>query len=129
MIKAGGISGAAGIGLFLACAAAAQPAERGLEVAIDKCSGCHAIREEGLSPNPKAPPLRTLNTRYPFDALRDNFLKGMAVGHQDMPILILAPEEVDDLLVYLRSLDPCGKASSDKAAMAKCFAPMPSGDR
>lgn len=107
----------------------AEPPEAGLQVAIEKCSGCHAIREEGLSPNPKAPPLRTLNTRYPIDALRENFLKGMEVGHQDMPILILAPEEVTNLLVYLRSLDPCSKPSSDKAAMAKCFAPMDAGNK
>jgi mono/diheme cytochrome c family protein len=105
------------------CASAASP-EPGLQVAIEKCSGCHAIREEGPSPNPHAPPLRTLNTRYPIDALRENFLKGMEVGHQDMPILILAPEDVTNLLVYLRSLDPCSKPSSDKVAMAKCFAPM-----
>ncbi len=116
------------IGLTPTSASAASP-EPGLQVAIEKCSGCHAIREEGLSPNPHAPPLRTLNTRYPIDALRENFLKGMEVGHQDMPILILAPNEVTNLLVYLRSLDPCGKPSSDKAAMAKCFAPMAPGNK
>jgi len=108
----------------LAPTSAAVSPEPGLQVAIEKCSGCHAIREEGLSPNPHAPPLRTLNTRYPIDALRENLVKGMEVGHQDMPILILTPEEVTDLLGYLRSLDPCSKPSSDKAAMAKCFAPM-----
>jgi len=126
MIKLSWALGALFISLAPTYVSAGSP-ETKLQVAIEKCSGCHAIREEGFSPHPKAPPLRTLNTRYPIDALRENFLKGMEVGHQDMPILILAPEDVTNLLAYLRSLDPCSKPSSDKAAMDKCFAPMVTG--
>ena len=104
--------------------ASAGSIERGRQIAADKCSGCHATGEDDASPNPKAPPLRTLNTRYPIDALRENFIKGMEVGHQGMPTFVLDPEEATSLLAYLRRLDPCGRPSSDKAAMAKCFAPM-----
>lgn len=128
MIKAGLASGVLLMAVFTSHVSA-SPTTRGYQVATDKCSGCHAIGEEGPSPNSKAPPLRTLNTRYPIDALRENFLKGMEVGHKGMPILTLAPDDVTDLLVYLRSLDPCSRPSSDKAAMAECFAPMRASDQ
>lgn len=127
MVKTNSALGAFLMGLAATSAPAAST-EPGLQVAIEKCSGCHAIREEGLSPHPNAPPLRTLNTRYPIDALGENLVRGMEVGHRDMPILILTPEEVADLLIYLRSLDPCGKPPSDKAAMVRCFAPMGTGN-
>ena len=109
--------------LTQASTASASALEDGREVAVRKCSGCHAIAEDGVSPNAKAPPFRVLNTRYPIDALRESFLKGIEVGHE-MPTFTLAPQEVTNLLIYLRSLDPCSKSSSDKAAMARCFAPM-----
>jgi mono/diheme cytochrome c family protein len=106
------------------CASAAEPVDPGRRIAEQRCSGCHAIGENDSSPNLRAPPLRTLNVRYPIDALRPAFLEGMEVGHRDMPRFVLEPQEVTDLLSYLRSLDPCGKPSSDKSAMAKCFAPL-----
>lgn len=105
-------------------AAAAASADAGRQVAQDKCAACHAIGEEDASPNPKAPPLRSLHVRYPIDGLRQAFMEGLEVGHINMPKFVLKPQEVTDLLVYLRSLDPCGRPSSDKAAMARCFAPM-----
>ena len=103
---------------------AAAPVDPGQRIAEQKCSACHAIGESDSSTNSNAPALRTLHTRYPIDGLRQAFLEGMEVGHRDMPRFVLAPQEVTDLLAYLRSLDPCGKPSSDQAAMAKCFAPM-----
>lgn len=109
---------------FAGGAQAADVPSAGQRVAQAKCAACHAIGAEGDSPNPKAPPLRNLYTRYPIDALRPAFLKGMEVGHRDMPTFILKPQEVTDLLAYIRSLDPCGRPSSDQAAMARCFAPM-----
>jgi len=109
--------------LTQASTASASAIRDGREVAAKKCSGCHAIAEDGVSPNAKAPPFRVLNTRYPIDALGESFLKGIEVGHE-MPTFTLAPQEVTSLLIYLRSLDPCSKPSSDKAAMARCFAPI-----
>lgn len=105
-------------------ATAASPVDPGRRIAEKKCVACHAIGENDASTNPNAPPLRTLHTRYPIDALRYSFLKGMKVGHRDMPKFMLKPQQITDLLSYLQSLDPCGRPSSDKAAMAKCFAPM-----
>ena len=96
----------------------------GGQLAEQKCAGCHAIGETGASPNPRAPALRDLYRRYPVDGLREAFAQGMEVGHRDMPRFVLTPGEIDKLVDYLRSLNPCQRPSSDAAAMAKCFAPM-----
>lgn len=118
-------------GLFVAACAGDRPvlpppapALSGLQLAQQKCSGCHAVGPDGASANPGAPPLRSLYRRYPIDALRPAFTRGMEVGHRDMPRFTLSPAEVDRLLAYLGTLDPCGRPSSDAAAMAKCFAPV-----
>lgn len=97
---------------------------RGRELAERRCASCHAIGETDASPNVLAPPLRNLYRQYPVDALRPAFLNGLEVGHPDMPRFVLAPQEVTDILAFLHDLDPCGKPSSDSAAMARCFTPM-----
>ncbi len=102
----------------------AMPVVSGHQIAVHKCAGCHAIGEQDSSPNPTAPALRTLYRRYPVDGLREAFANGIEVGHRDMPRFILGPSEIDRLVDYLRSLNPCGKPSSDTAAMKACFAPM-----
>lgn len=96
----------------------------GQALAKQKCASCHAIGEDDSSPNPNAPPFRSLHRRYPVDALREAFLKGLEVGHRDMPTFILTPQEITNIISFLRDFDPCGKPSSDNAAMAKCFAPI-----
>ena len=103
---------------------ASAPIKSGRQLAEQKCAGCHAIGFDGSSPNPNAPTFRSLHRRYPVDALRMSFAKGLEVGHRNMPQFTLPPREIDSLVDYLRSLDPCGKPSSDAAAMAACFAPM-----
>ena len=110
-------------------ACSARPVTRitvpsGQQLAEQKCAGCHAINETDSSPNPIAPALRTLYRRYPVDGLREAFANGMEVGHRDMPRFVLTPGEIDSLVDYLRSLNPCGKPSSDAAAMKECFSPM-----
>ena len=102
----------------------AAQADSGRQLAKQKCASCHAIGEDDSSSNPNAPPFRSLHRRYPVDALRKAFLQGLQVGHRDMPKFILTPQEITDMISFLRDLDPCGKPSSDKVAMAKCFAPI-----
>lgn len=104
--------------------AAMAPLPSGEQLAEQKCAGCHAIGETGASPNPRAPAFRDVYRRYPPDGLRDAFAHGMEVGHRDMPRFVLRPAEIDALVDYLGSLNPCTRPSSDKAAMARCFAPM-----
>jgi mono/diheme cytochrome c family protein len=100
------------------------PALSGEQLAARKCAGCHAIGERDSSANVNAPALRDLYRRYPVDGLRGAFANGMEVGHRDMPRFTFTPNEIDQLVDYLRSLNPCGKPSSDVAAMQACFAPM-----
>jgi cytochrome c len=105
-------------------APASAAAPTGRQLAEQKCAGCHAIAEADTSPNPRSPALRDLYRRYPVDGLREAFANGLEVGHRDMPHFILKPAEINSLVDYLRSLNPCTKSSSDQAALAKCFAPM-----
>lgn len=98
--------------------------DRGRALAERQCARCHAIDDTGASPVALAPPFRTLYRRYPVDALRPAFLRGLEVGHRDMPRFVLSSEEVADIIAFLDDLDPCSKPSSDAAAMARCFAPV-----
>jgi mono/diheme cytochrome c family protein len=108
----------------VAMAASIDPIERGRELAEGSCARCHAIANSGSSPNPWAPPFRTLYKRYPVDALEQAFATGLKVGHRDMPGFVFKREQIRDLLAYLRNLDPCARPSSDAAAMAQCFEPL-----
>ncbi|KKW91739.1 c-type cytochrome [Sphingobium chungbukense] len=97
---------------------------RGRELAERCCASCHAIGEADKSPDPLAPPFRNLYRQYPVDALQPAFLKGLEVGHRNMPRFVLSPQEVTDIIAFLHDLNPCGKPSSDDEAMARCFAPV-----
>lgn len=108
----------------IASLSTAAQAGAGRQLAKQKCASCHAIGEDDSSSNPNAPPFRALHRRYPVDAVREAFLKGLEVGHRDMPTFILTPQEITDIISFLRDLDPCGQPSSDSTAMAKCFAPV-----
>lgn len=100
------------------------PVNLGRGVAERQCSGCHAVALTGASPRPDAPALRDLYKRYALEDLRHAFLAGVHVGHPDMPTFRLKHQEVDRLLIYLRSLDPCAQDASDTAALERCFQPL-----
>ncbi|MHB2167712.1 c-type cytochrome [Alsobacter sp. R-9] len=96
-------------GLVLAAApalAAGNPA-RGKDIAEKKCAICHAIGTSGESPNPKAPPFRTLSERYPIDSLQEALAEGITVGHEGiaMPEFRMEPREIDDFLAFLKSVN------------------------
>jgi mono/diheme cytochrome c family protein len=93
-------------------------------MAEQRCAGCHAINLIDASPHPQAPPLRDLYKRYPVDALRRAFVDGVHVGHPDMPTFRLSQQEVDRLLIYLESLNPCTQPSSNQGAIDRCFSPL-----
>lgn len=96
----------------------------GRQLAEQRCSSCHAIGVADTSPRKGAPPLRNLYGRYPTEGVRTSFLNGIHVGHADMPTFHLSRSEVEALLSYLASIDPCAQPSTDRAAMARCFAPL-----
>lgn len=81
----------------------ADPAE-GRRLAEVYCARCHAIGAEGESRHPMAPPFRTLGRDYPVNSLEEAFAEGILVGHRDMPAFQLEPQQIDDLVAYLNSV-------------------------
>lgn len=80
----------------------------GRAFAQKNCSACHAVGATGKSPYAPAPPLRTLHEKYDVEGLAEAFAEGILVGHkgpQQMPEFVLTPEEIDDLLAYLKSFE------------------------
>ena len=83
-------------------AVAESPAERrGLRFARVHCAACHAIERVGESPLPIAPPFRTLRLKYPVADLQRPLAEGI---HPVMPRFQLEPDQVADLMAYLKTL-------------------------
>lgn len=97
------------LALFVAAmmspAFAASPAElRGRAFAQTNCARCHSIDRYTASPLSIAPPFRTLRQRYPLDTLAEAFAEGIDTGHPTMPMFTLEPDQINDLLSFLKSL-------------------------
>jgi len=85
---------------------AASPAvQRGKAYARLHCARCHAIERAGESPFSPAPPFRTLHQRYPVETLGEALAEGINTGHPAMPEFRLDPDEIHDLLSYLKTLE------------------------
>ena len=85
-------------------AAHAASLAHGRELAATNCSSCHAIDRSGDSPAPEAPPFRTLSRNYRVDTLAEALAEGISVGHPAMPEFQFAPDDVNDLVGYLQSI-------------------------
>lgn len=83
-------------------------ARRGQAIAKENCATCHAIGRTGKSPLAKAPPLRTISKKYPLESLEEAFAEGIVVSHRspEMPPFEMEPQQISDLLDFLRSLQP-----------------------
>lgn len=94
-------------GLLLAPAAFAQEGriERGRNFVRVHCADCHEIGRSGPSPLKEAPPFRELHNRYPVENLAEAFADGIVTGHPSMPEFRLEPDQIDNLLAYLKSLE------------------------
>lgn len=98
--------------IALALVALAAPArakdlvEAGAAIAKANCGRCHAIGAHGASPNPKSPPFRTLERRYPLADLQEALAEGILVGHEgeEMPRFQFSPRQIEALLAYLKSV-------------------------
>jgi cytochrome c len=85
---------------------AASPAEqRGKTFALTNCARCHSIDRTTPSPLKIAPPFRTLHTRYPIETLAEALAEGIVTGHPTMPQFQLEPDQINDLLSYLKTLE------------------------
>ncbi|ABI78797.1 cytochrome c family protein [Hyphomonas neptunium ATCC 15444] len=84
---------------------ASEPATLpGEQIATDLCAGCHAVGLEGESPHTDAPPFRQLSEKYPVRYLEEALAEGISVGHEDMPEFTLEADQVEQLIVYLESI-------------------------
>ena len=87
-------------------AAAASPQEqRGKIFALNNCAKCHSIDKASPSPLKIAPPFRTLHKRYPIETLGEALAEGISTGHPTMPAFQLEPDQIGDLLAYLKTLE------------------------
>lgn len=95
------------IGLLLITPALAAPTaeQRGKAFARANCARCHAIDRASKSPVEIAPPLRNLHRRYPINSLGEALAEGISTGHSDMPAFELSPDQIHDLLSYLKTLE------------------------
>jgi cytochrome c len=84
---------------------AASPAEqRGQFFARTNCARCHSIDKVTQSPLRIAPPFRVLHTRYPIESIAEALAEGITTGHPSMPEFQLDPDQINDLLSFMRTL-------------------------
>ncbi|MEZ5776430.1 MAG: cytochrome c [Hyphomicrobiaceae bacterium] len=76
----------------------------GRAILSKNCARCHAIDKEGESPLAKAPAFRTLGQRYAIDTLGEGLAEGLVTAHEDMPEIVFEPDQIDQILAYLQSI-------------------------
>jgi mono/diheme cytochrome c family protein len=91
--------------LMLAAGSRNSGVGRGRTLVDANCAGCHALGRAGASPTPAAPPLRDLHHRYPVESLAEALAEGLVTGHPGKPVFRFEPQEVDDIIDYLKSLE------------------------
>ena len=98
--------GSAAIFLMAGSALAITPAEqRGKNFVRANCSRCHAIDKVSPSPLKIAPPFRDLHKKYPIEQLQESLAEGIVTGHPTMPQFRLEPDQINDVISYLKSLE------------------------
>ena len=82
-------------------------AARGHAFARQYCSKCHSVEAHQLkSPAPEAPPFATLSRYQSLDKLQSLLSEAITVSHgkYPMPVFQLGPDEIADLIAYLRTI-------------------------
>lgn len=95
-----------GLGCLLvspALAAEKATLDRGRLIAEQLCGRCHATAESGESPHKITPPFRILSERFPVEMLVEALKSGEISGHDEMPMFVLAPEDMTALLAHIDS--------------------------
>jgi cytochrome c len=97
---------AATLSLLSTASHAGDPkARRGEAIALTNCARCHAVGRHGASPLAEAPLFRELHRRYPVTDLAEALAEGITTGHPTMPEFRLDPDEADNLITYLETLE------------------------
>lgn len=99
------------MGAFLSLAGSAvlaqsPAAQRGLTFVRVHCAQCHAIDRVSDSPLAVAPPFRTLHLKYPIESLERPLAEGIIAAHPSMPQFRLEPDQIRDVIAYLKTLEP-----------------------
>ena len=71
----------------------------------DLCSACHATGAQGESPDERAPPLRTVLSRYDAGQLTEVLQRGELMGGPDLPHVYLSEQGARDTVAYLIELN------------------------
>jgi cytochrome c len=96
----------AALALVTPSAVAQSPAEqRGLTFVRANCAQCHSIDRVSPSPLAIAPPFRTLHSKYPIEDLERPLSEGIIANHPTMPQFRLEPDQVRDVIAYLKTLE------------------------
>ena len=82
----------------------AELINRGQGIAEGACASCHAVGLDDVSQHADAPPFRTIGQKYSVWTLDEALAEGIVVGHPDMPVWELLPEDIDGLLTYMESI-------------------------
>ncbi|MHC2018940.1 c-type cytochrome [Methylobacterium sp. CM6247] len=69
------------------------------------CATCHAVGRIGASPLAIAPAFRDLHMNYPVEDLGEALAEGITTGHPTMPEFQLGPDQITDVVAYLKSLE------------------------
>lgn len=77
----------------------------GQRLAQEWCAKCHATGPAGASPLPEAPPFRELHLRYDVEELAESFAEGIQAGHPSMPVFRFDPDQIANLIAYLKTLE------------------------
>src|SRR5215467_2096991 len=101
---------------------AAGDVKRGRILVEMNCATCHAVGRGGRSPYAPAPPFRTLHEKYDVSGLAEALAEGIVVGHtgtRQMPRFVLEPDQIEDVIAYLKSLEtPQGAATPARSRAA-----------
>lgn len=86
---------------------AQQPpaAQRGLTFVRVHCAQCHSIDRVSDSPLTIAPAFRTLHLKYPIESLQRPLSEGISASHPTMPQFRLDPDQIADVIAYLKTLE------------------------
>ncbi len=94
------LAGAAALAAAPACAGDAQ---KGAVIAKRWCASCHVVSKDQTSANADAPSFFDIAQRRTDRKQLGNFLVD---PHPPMPDMHLSRKEIDDIVAYIRSLDP-----------------------
>ena len=88
----------------LASGQKARQLSKGKQLLTAQCSRCHAVGLTDESNHPDAPHFRDLSKNYPVEYLAEALAEEILVGHPDMPTFQFDADQVEQIILYLESI-------------------------